>query len=444
MRPQLVTPRVLCAKHSLGVWFKNSNSVRKAFASSRSSVSISDPSSQRGSATTFIGKAIAKSYVFRSAGLSLGDGKHSMAGKDKDQVFTANLGPLSPRDEQVQKRLLSPGCNPPKVLRQCIASGTASLHVVQMCLQAQHMEVTQVPRVQQLKVARSQDPIASTVLAHLFTDDQLWGPFALYATKAQFHLMYYAILEGFEDGFFFDWLATEVPHVNAWSNLWRGTILRNLVAAHHACSSTRDKGKAIQCLLGAYSKRLAEQELYEKQLAQGKRLRKPGIINLDLFPAYTQLVTVLTFGYCSNTKPELFEKMIELVEAKKISSKVNQAETDYNIAFLSLYHPGYPQDTFAVDMLHRFADGDVNAFPASITTPKGEVAFKRFLQRTTDVLLANGNSAERDWVKHKFNVLVDTSTGNFAEPTLVGRPKMTTGRSSNSRPVEGIPFPTFM
>lgn len=377
----------------------------------------------------------------------LGEVRHSVHVDEKTRVMVSELGPLSNEDQEVDMRLKLPASNPARILRDCISGGTASVHVVRLCINSHFKEVAQAPRAKQRKTAEAQDRIASVALSHLLSDVNKWARFTSCCPDASFALCYYALVEGLGNDIFFEWISTDVPPRYARSSAWRGIILRDLVAAHFAYDSGHNKDKTIECFLDAYSLQERARLNYKEQLAQDKTTYKPPIHYLSLFPAWVELTGVLAQGFSRDTNPRLYKRLLEVASLPGVH-KGTQSEIEFDTASLLLHFPGRPQETAAVQILRNFAAGDAGALPERMTTPKGQRFFKQFLQRTVDVLSSNGNVEDRDWVKQKYDVLLDPTTGNFATPTRVERPESAPGRprrgsSAANDSKESVPFPTF-
>lgn len=377
----------------------------------------------------------------------LGEIKHSANHATKNQIRTSRLGPLTTEDQEVQRRLHLPASKPARILRQSISAGVASVHVVRLCIDAQRREVTQAPRAKQRKIVEAQEKIASVALNHLLSDFNLWAPFAVHCSDALFALCYYAIAEGLGTNVFVDWMTTELPGCIAPTSSWRGSILRSLIAAYIAYDNGHNKDKAIECFLNAASSRRSAKIKYEEKLARNEIPGKPPILYLSLFPGWIALTATLTQGYTRDTNPKLYDKLLEAISVPGVY-KGTQYELAFDKALLLLHHPGRPQEAEAVHILREFAAGKLASLPSRVVTPNGEVPFKRFLQRTTDLLSTNNNMEDCEWVKHTFKVFVDPLTGNFATPTCVDRPKSESPRSPREsleakESLQPIPFPTF-
>lgn len=176
--------------------------------------------------------------------------------------------------------------------------------------------------------------------------------------------------------------------------------MRFLVAAHSFYDSENNKDNAIRCFLGVHSIQQRARMEYEAKLARDETTRKPDILYLSLFPAWIELVNILVSvdtSYPQKTSPKLYDRLLNVVRSSPKEVRKGKAnELEYDIAQMLLMHPGRPQDTNAVRMLRDFAAGNLEAFPSIITTPSGEKYFKRFLQRTTDVLSYNDNNEDRE------------------------------------------------
>lgn len=373
--------------------------------------------------------------------------KHSISGLEKHELFLAALDPLSPSDLTVQSRLKTPTCNPTKILQQAIAAGTASVHVVRLCLEAQYQQVAHVPRTRRRQMAMAQDNIASMVLDYILQGQHLWGPLAMHCTKAQFHLSYYAIIHGIETRLLT--LVEADMSGEKVQSMWRGSLLRNVITAYENLDYENNKDSAIRCFLDMLAKRQNAQRKHGEELARNPNVRMPSILYLNMLSSCVKLSDLLTKNESKNTSSKLFDQLIEAYGSPgTFSPGYPRNQIEYDIAGLLLFYPSYPKDTAAVQLLRKFAAGDVNAFPDRITTPKGQKWFKKFLQRTVDVLQANGNTSESDWIKRTFQVLLDPSTGDFDIPTEIEMPGNTyRRRGSHTRetisPEEPIPFPTF-
>lgn len=373
---------------------------------------------------------------------------NSISHKGKIALFLKALGPLSLTDLEIQKRLQNPGCDPTQVLRQSIAAGTASTHVVVLCLDAQYQEVKQWPRKERQDIAKSQSDIAAVVLGYILPDERLWGPFMMHCPGGQRDLAYYAIQRGHGDRLL-GLLHAETRGEKV-VGVWRGSLLRNVVMGHVLHDFTNNQTPAIRCFLDVLAQRNDGNARYMERLALDPNVQKPRFLNITLLPTCVLLSDTLTSNHVHNTDPKVFDQLIQAFQSPETySAQRSQAEIDFDVASLKLFHPTHPQHTDAMTLLQNFAAGKLNALPERVAIAKGQQYFKRFLQRTIDLLLELDNTAERDWVKHKFNVLIDPATGNFDEPTRIRRPGSVAGRlgrdgRAKKESVEPVPFPTFM
>lgn len=295
---------------------------------------------------------------------TLSEIKHTATASEKHRVYIELLGPLTATDQQIKRRLTIPGSSPSGILQQSIRAGTASVHAVRLCLNAQYMEVRQAPRSSQREIVRTQDKIASIAIHHLLSDITIWGPFAMNCTEVQFQLCYFAIAEAVEDAIS-DWMFGDFPTQQVTSHVWRGSLLRCLLSAHSAYDKDENMDAGIQCFLNA---RARWDRLWVE--AKARQLPRPPVPSL--FPATVQLSRTLTDGFGRNTNPALFDKLIKVFAEPETHdfTKRTKAEMDYDIAYLLLFHPTYPKHATALALLQEFAAGNLDALPERITTPK--------------------------------------------------------------------------
>lgn len=202
--------------------------------------------------------------------------------------------------------------SPAKIFRECVENGTASVHVVRMCLDTQRNQEEWVERRcrEPLLAAQRQERLASMVLQHIWRSDS-WPLLVFFVPRTVANLCYYAVLEGLED-LLLDWMIMDTTDMNLEqrADFWRGALFRKIVGAHLSLDTNANAGPAIQCCIkvakqkdAAYVANTESRRNHCRIVAQGKH----PIMVTPIRPIIVDLHATLCTPYCYNTDPDVFE-----------------------------------------------------------------------------------------------------------------------------------------
>lgn len=330
--------------------------------------------------------------------------KNQQSREAMEKLRQQDFGPLNETDKEVEAKLKEIPCSPTDVLCQSIRDGTASAHVVHLCLAAQYRKIRLSSRDER---DSESEGIASIVLRHIWTNENIWGPIVMHARQTQYFLCYFAISEGLED-YILKWTMIALPgqstSSDAGRNVWRGALLRNLISAKFSQDPNNEADSALQCFFAALGKKKAASIAH----ARGQQVDF-SIICLSLLPAYVEIQKNITGGGFVFADRSLFDRFLHYQRSYPVLSR---SEKEFDTARLLLYHPQKASETSAIEILRRHKQLG-NVIPKAVLSPQGSVNFKRFLQRTVDVAEANCNFEDVAWVLKYYKDRVNPATSRF-------------------------------
>lgn len=354
------------------------------------------------------------------------------------------LAPLSPAEKVIEESLRHE--NPGKVFRQCLANNTASLNVIRLCMNTQRQYASRFARAERQKVlaAQKSDGLAAMILRHIWKHE-LAAPILYHDHVTLSHICFYAILEGHEN-LLQEWLLVPTQEaigvkVDKAAIVWKGSLLRNMVAANLSLDTTFDAGPAIKCFF-----RAAENSGHEQ--ARGERRT-----SVNLLPAMIRIIGALTSPFSCGTDPGLFEDFRNYIPLLN----EDPAGRAYTSTHLKMWHPTEPGESDAMHFLRRYSEtfvDDGSVLPV-LSSPLMATSFQKYLQRATDVAAHNGNKHDLKWVKEAYKKYLKPG-GNFHAPTCIGRPNLRLHVSRSrlealsqaesaeaDKPPARVEFPTF-
>lgn len=346
-------------------------------------------------------------------------------GRDREHVDNARregFGPLNAMDETIKAKLEEDASRPADVLRQSIQDGTASAHVVSLCLAAQHRLLESIPKLER---SEKSNGIAAAALKYIWRDEKIWGPIVCSAYQTQYYLCYFAILEGLED-YIFEWVTANVSGAKAPRStqpgryVWRGILLRSFLMAKLYHDPTNDASSAMM-----YFFKAAE---FREDYASARHNREPAALNaaqLSLIPAYLAIQRAITSGPSHIRDRSLFDDFLKFQETFPVMRKGDRA---FDRARSLLYYPERPIETDAVKILRKFKRFG-NSIPKSVLSTQGALSFNTFLQRTVDVANSNGNAVDASWVLENFKERLRPSDSRFARTTKYDQRHLVRGPS---------------
>lgn len=346
--------------------------------------------------------------------------------QQRNRIQADHLPPLSASDQRVEQELRH--SVPAHVFRDCVSNGTASVHVVRLCLEAQRLKVRLKGRKdrQSLLDVQRRDRLASLVLRHIWEDNR-WIPIMFYDPRTVENLAYYAILEGLED-VLLRWTTVVTPEMDleGWANMWRGALLRQILAAYISHDTNADAGPALVCLIDAVRQKDAAVALNKNRDPDVAEKDTP-ILVLSVRPAINEMYATLCTPFCYNTSPDLFGEFLKIYKDPHRVRKGHLEESGerYGIARLKLWHPAQPDEQEAMGILRDHAQRGIDdgAILPMLSRPLMKQSFQKFLQRTIDVASHNANTQHVVWVKQSYKDFLRPG-GVFAPPTQIGRPKL--------------------
>lgn len=315
-----------------------------------------------------------------------------------DELRKRDFGPLSAVDKTVEAKLIDGIYDPADVLRQAIEDGSASAHVVHLCLAAQYRKATSASNEDQQNRSNG---IASTVMSHIWTNENIWGPIVMHAHQTQFLICYFAISEGLEK-FVIDWTMVALPEDTtsndvAGKHVWRGTLFRSFINAKLSREPGNDASSAVQCFFEVADKKKEALAAYNKGAPFDQNVK-----SLSLLPAYLEIQKGVSGGGFSIADRQLLHKFLGF---QKSFGALSLPEKEFDAARVLLYDSETPIETRAIDILRRHARHGA-VIPKRVLKSNGFAPLRRFLQRTVDVARANGNAGDAAWIIENYSRLL--------------------------------------
>ncbi|KAK5687201.1 hypothetical protein LTS10_001339 [Elasticomyces elasticus] len=346
---------------------------------------------------------------------------------------------LTPEGRVLQRELAKEGSDPVATLNGRLQAGALDLETARVCMEVLFTKLKRLRRSERPRRMRDAQ-IGGMVLQWLWSDNYRWA--TAVTTDSHFQkltwmadilrlgwLAYFAVAEGQED-LLVQWLAEPFPREIAraidYHHQWRGSLLRNLVAAHLMldCHEKADDAINLFSRVGVLVK-VARQQNPTSELA-----------SCNLWPAEVELGKGLGTGSYSKTSTNLYERF---VEAAKIDSD------EFTPAKLGLCHPTRPDPQpallFIQQSLVNLSRTEFQSHFPSASKQREAVYF--LMRRAETVLRARGREEDANSIKELLPVLLSQQDIDWLEEKFRMRWRIMDKVSRKSHaPIRKIQMPT--
>jgi hypothetical protein len=221
------------------------------------------------------------------------------------------------------KTRLAAGTDPFEVLRSAMSRREATVDVMRICLDHRHRELKKIPRLRRVSHT-PENEIVAAILEYLRADEDLWVQAFMRDLEAQFLLAYFAVAERLEE-FLVQWLQLPLPErfhrdlPAQRQGVWRGTLLRGIVAAKQMHTITFSANSTLQFYfeirnLVREAWRDAAPQIAHVDLWTDPRhpiFNQYPLLCTSLWPATVELASLLDSALQHRTSSELFERFVE-------------------------------------------------------------------------------------------------------------------------------------
>lgn len=320
-------------------------------------------------------------------------------------------GPLSPEAKDLERRLEIGEIEPIAALQQYIADGEANSEIVRVCLVSTTNKLFKLPRKKRLTEARKADPgLAKLALLHIWEDPRLWIPIVFADFQAQEALCWLAIAEGAEK-FIFDWIRSDVEtelkaqniplpeEVMLKKEVWRGSMLRNLVHAYLMQDEANSADSALNCLFDVIDLKTELRARHESM----PNLSQRGIMWTSLRPARVVISGAITGGFCFKTDPKLYDRYMKFCQhANDRDRKFRPQIAALRAADLELHHPTSPSAQATMHLLRGMcARGGISQPYLNV----GDVSSmaRRMMEQAYMLTTKQGKLDDAVWIEEKYH-----------------------------------------
>lgn len=260
---------------------------------------------------------------------------------------------LSASGAKLQKDFRAQSNDPVAELKSRIASDTADLETVRLCLSEYMERLQQLSRSHRRKVLLA-DRLGGLTLEWLWKDQARWVPVFTGQDWAFLNTLGFMLPGEKLDDVVLGLLKLPLPAAPSVQlseenqHRWRGTLLRAVVNGHMVLSSNFSADPGLDLFFGV---------LDEIWIAKGDRqlrgVSKP-IVQTSIWPAVIALGSTMAIGHTAETTPEKYDRFLAILNDYQAS----QTSKDMRLTIIQLLvvHPRQPT---AEPLIRFFRDGEV-------------------------------------------------------------------------------------
>jgi hypothetical protein len=299
--------------------------------------------------------------------------------------------------------------NPCEILREQISKEEASAGVVAACLKG-YFEMVEKMSFRERKSTIESWPISAICVDYLWRNPKEWVPFFGHPGSVQDPrcLCYFAVRERL-DGLLLEWIRRKLPKGTAVlleperREAWRDRLLRAIISAKCVrADALRKADAALELFFSIWGEKDQAAEDYKRRIAQQQRVEPPPVMSVRMLPAATQRVHTLGSGDYSKTDPHLYDMFVLALQwFERNEPNVHPEDTDLDLAFLGLRHPGFPSTKPALQFIEKHLESkDVSEIRAQL--PSDARFLMRLLILTNDLAKTQGQVEDARRVQNLF------------------------------------------